>query len=110
MKQWAEITIVKVNDLLENDWDNNPETLQFLRKKMLASCHRFVLQATKVGFYDPNKNFYFNLLSSQSSTSGMMRGLDGAVLGYANQNLKLRFDEMKIAKQEYEQAGGRYEG
>lgn len=103
---------MKVVDLLEtNEWSNTEITQsdyrKHLKKKQLSACHRFVITAQQVGFYQSDKidvqNIFKTLCIFKASDCELM-------LKNITEYPKLikSFEDMMKAKQNFEQAGGTY--
>ena len=45
---------MKVIELLENEWENVPVTLEYLRKKQLHACNQFKIELNRLGKLYPH--------------------------------------------------------
>ena len=92
---------MKVCDLLENDWINDPNTLNYLYKKQVDMSQQFSTKAQNIGF-DRDIDY----LEVPGWSSQYMKEFENRVyISYGV--LKKSFERMIEAKQQYEQAGGK---
>lgn len=101
---------MKVAQLIESEWLNKGVTLKYLWKKQLSACHRFVIMAEQIGFYNELHAEIAIKYLSRTSISIL-----GALRETLKEDIKYKslidyYNQMEKAKQNYEQAGGRYEG
>lgn len=108
---------MKVCNLFEVDqWTNNPQTLKYLWNKQCSACHRFIIVATEVGFYSRQVTHGVqNTLARLESTFSMFSTMRKDLAKEYSSKEKIAevlkaFDYMIKAKENYERAGGKYEG
>lgn len=102
---------MKISDLLENDeWTSQPTTLEFLFKKQQAATHAFTVEINKLMRQHP-KDIDLRMLSQWKILATTSMGTISSnlnVSGLMFPTLEIKYDRMLDAKNQFEQAGGKY--
>lgn len=108
---------MKVVELFEIDtWENKPETLDYLYKKQQSLVHHFQLFYAKIMEIHPtdkdllwSTSTLLNLHAISTRDSKFLIDRFATLPCWKYVNIKSKWDKLLIAKQKYENAGGKYD-
>lgn len=111
---------MKVADLFETDeYDNQPETLDYLSRKQKSACHHYNIEVINLIKLNPDdrtlKRWVMSprLSSPETISAQNLWSLSEMVPQWTSlldkyQSLKIKVDKLIKAKEAFEKAGGKY--